>query len=72
MEGENCIRVKQNIGGTDYYIILGDDFLMIKYAFENRRDEWEDREKLELLCEKVTEMMEVQNFKAFKNDEQEE
>ena len=58
-EPEICTRIKAEIGGENYYIMVGDKFVMATVPHENRPDQQKMRGIVDQICETITEGMEL-------------
>lgn len=52
----NCKRYKIRHKGNDIYLLWGDDFVDVKFAYENRPERKEERDLVWLICDKLTEI----------------
>ena len=68
-EVDDTRRYRFDVEGHDYYLIMDRKFCMVKYPYENRRDDMQQRVALERLCEKITEVLEVWAWEDAAEDE---
>ena len=57
IEEQTCVRRRVEIGGENFYVIVGKDFVQATIPHENRPDNMQLREVVEVLCGAITEMM---------------
>lgn len=55
---EPCVRKRIVVGGENYYLIMGKNFVQATVPYENRPDRLQERAIVEAICEAITEMME--------------
>jgi len=57
----NCTRRRVEISGENYYILVGNDFVMGTVPRENDPIMSETRKIVELICEEITEIMQLRS-----------
>lgn len=57
MLGEKCRRKRVSIGGENFYIVVGKEFIMATVPYENRPESTELRLAVEGVCVTATELM---------------
>lgn len=57
-EVDDCIRRRVEIGGQNFYLMVGKRFVDCTVPHENRPESLELREIVETLCREITEIME--------------
>ena len=55
----DCTRRRVEISGENYYLIVGDDSVMCTIPRENDPFMSETRKIVELLCEEITELLQL-------------
>ena len=61
MTEEKCTRKRIEIEGSNYYLIVGDDFVDVTVPHENRRENIPQRILLDTLCESISAVMAHRN-----------
>jgi len=64
-EVDDCTRRIKNIDGENYYLIVGDEFVMATVPRENDPEMSKTRMIVETLCSDVTKLMEKRNNQRF-------
>lgn len=54
---KDCVRERMKIEGENYYLIVGDDFVRVTCPYENRPDNIKMRMVIDLICDKISEIM---------------
>lgn len=56
---DDCTRKRVEISGENYYLIVGSDWVMCTVPRENDPVMSETRKTVELLCEQITEILQM-------------
>lgn len=57
-EEERCIRKRITINDENYYLVVGDTFVMATVPYENRPERMKERQVVESLCTEITSLLE--------------
>jgi len=58
IKSDRCKRRVIQIGGENYYLVVGEDFVLATVPRENSPDQSREREVVETLCGVITEILE--------------
>jgi len=53
----NCVRKRIVIGGENFYLVVGQDFVTATVPYENRPENQKLREIVDELCKHITEAL---------------
>lgn len=59
IEEQPCVRRRVEIAGENFYVIVGHDFVQATIPHENRPDNLQLREVVEVLCGAISDIMQM-------------
>ena len=68
MNGESCKRKRINIGGENFYLVVGKRFIDATVPHENRPENQDLRNTMDAVCAETTELLELLNPEATTNE----
>jgi len=68
VNGETCKRKRINIGGENFYLVVGRRFIDATVPHENRPENQDLRETMDAVCSEATELLELLNPEAAANE----
>jgi hypothetical protein len=68
VNGESCKRKRINIGGENFYLVVGKRFIDATVPHENRPENQDLRKTMDAVCAEATELLELLNQGATTNE----